>query len=75
MTEALKASPVEIGILYAVTGLSSGFTLLIARMLAGKYDRKKIMIAGWIGWMPAPLIFSIAENWMEWASNQQYPPR
>ncbi|MGC9345640.1 MAG: MFS transporter [Candidatus Bathyarchaeales archaeon] len=50
MTETIKASPVEVGILYAVMSLTAAFTLLIAGMIADKYDRKKIMIAGWIAW-------------------------
>ncbi len=65
MKETLKASPVEIGILYALVSLAAASTLLIAGTLADKYDRKKIMIAGWIAWVPAPLIFAFAENWIQ----------
>ncbi len=65
MTKTLKASSVEVGILYAVVGLVSALTLLLAGTLADKYDRKKIMIAGWIAWVPAPIIFSIAGNWLQ----------
>jgi len=65
MAEALKASPVEIGILYAVVNLVAALTLLAAGMIADRYDRKKIMIAGWIAWLPAPLIFSLAGNWLQ----------
>jgi len=63
--EVLKAGPVEIGILYAIMGLSASLTLFMAGMLADRYDRKKIMIAGWIVWLPAPLIFSLAKNWFQ----------
>jgi MFS family permease len=65
MTETLKASSVEIGMLYAVMSLVAALTLLVAGMLADRYDRKKIMIAGWIAWLPAPLIFSLAGNWLQ----------
>lgn len=65
MTETLKASPEEVGILYAVMSLTAAFTLLMAGMFADRYDRKKIMIAGWIMWLPAPLIFSLAGNWLQ----------
>jgi len=34
-------------------------------MLADRYDRKKIMIAGWVAWLPAPLIFAFAQNWLQ----------
>jgi len=37
----------------------------LAGTLADRYDRKKIMIAGWIAWIPAPLIFSFANNWLQ----------
>jgi MFS family permease len=65
MTETLKASPEEVGILYAVMSLTAAFTLLVAGMFADRYDRKKIMIVGWIAWLPAPIIFSFAENWLQ----------
>jgi DHA1 family multidrug resistance protein-like MFS transporter len=65
MKETLKANPVEIGILYALTSLTAALTLLLAGMLADKYDRKKIMIAGWLAWVPAPIIFSIAKDWVQ----------
>jgi DHA1 family tetracycline resistance protein-like MFS transporter len=65
MRETLGASPVQVGILYAVTNLFAALTLLLAGMLADKYDRKKIMIAGWLAWLPAPLIFSFARDWLQ----------
>lgn len=65
LSQTLGADSVQIGILYAITSLLSASSLLIAGMLADKYDRKKIMIAGWIAWIPAPLIFSIAGNWVQ----------
>jgi MFS family permease len=65
MKETLKANPVEIGILYALTSLTAAITLLLAGMLADTYDRKKIMIAGWLAWVPAPIIFSLANDWVQ----------
>lgn len=65
LTESLGANDVEVGILYAIVTLVSALTLLVAGALADKYDRKKIMIAGWIAWVPAPLIFSTANNWLQ----------
>lgn len=65
ISESLNASSVEVGILYAVVNLVAALTLLLAGMLADRYDRKKILIAGWIAWVPAPLLFSIARNWIE----------
>lgn len=65
LTENLGASPEEVGILYAAMSLCAALTLLVAGMLADKYDRKKIMIVGWLAWVPAPLIFSLARNWLD----------
>jgi MFS family permease len=63
--ESLEASSVEVGILYAIVILVAAFTLLIAGMIADRYDRKKIMILGWMAWIPAPILFSVAENWLQ----------
>jgi len=63
MEKTLKATAEETGLLYAVMVLVAALTLFIAGMFADRYDRKKIMIAGWIAWLPAPIIFSSAENW------------
>ncbi|MGB9676579.1 MAG: MFS transporter [Candidatus Bathyarchaeales archaeon] len=64
LTGRLGADSVELGILYAIMSLVAAITLFVAGMLADKYDRKKIMIAGWVAWIPAPIIFSIANNWV-----------
>jgi MFS family permease len=65
MRNVLEADPVQIGILYALMVLAAALTLLISGTLADRYDRKKIMIAGWLAWLPAPLIFAFARNWTE----------
>lgn len=65
MRNVLGADPIQIGILYALTVLAAALTLLISGTLADRYDRKKIMIAGWLAWLPAPLIFAFAGNWTE----------
>jgi MFS family permease len=65
ITKNLGASTVEVGILYAVVGIVAAVTLFFAGLFADKYDRKKIMIAGWAVWVPAPLIFSFAGNWLQ----------
>jgi MFS family permease len=65
MTNTLNAGSVEVGILYAVMTLVAASTLFFAGTLADKYDRKKIMLAGWLAWLPAPIIFSFARNWIE----------
>jgi DHA1 family multidrug resistance protein-like MFS transporter len=64
MGNSLGADSVQIGVLYAVMALVAAFTLLVSGSLADKYDRKKIMILGWAAWLPVPLIFSAATNWV-----------
>lgn len=65
MSKTLGTTPEEIGLLYAVVSLVAALTLLAGGMLADRYDRKKIMIIGWIAWSPAPIIFSFAQNSLE----------
>jgi MFS family permease len=65
MGNTLGLGPVQIGILYALLAFASALTLLISGKLADRYDRRKIMVAGWIAWLPAPLIFAFARNFGE----------
>jgi len=58
----LGAKPVEVGIFFSVIILATAFTSLLGGFLADKYDRKKIMIAGWLIWMPVPILFSLAKT-------------
>lgn len=64
MREALGATSVDIGFLYAILTLSAAFTLIPGGILADRYDRKKIMILAWILWLPVPLLFSAATHWV-----------
>lgn len=65
MRDTLNASPVEVGILYAAANTCVAVTLLAGGFLADKYDRKKILILSWMSWVPAPLIFAFAGNWIQ----------
>ncbi|MCX8204942.1 MAG: MFS transporter [Candidatus Nezhaarchaeota archaeon] len=59
----LGASAVEVGTLYTASFLASAVTLLAGGVLADRYDRKKVILVGWLSWLPAPLLFSLAEDW------------
>ena len=61
----LGANPVEVGAFFSVMLLAAAFTPLLGGYLADKYNLKKAMIAGWLVWMPVPIIFSLAENWVQ----------
>lgn len=65
MKGSLGASPVEVGILYATTNGFAASTLLAAGFFGDRSDRKKILILGWFAWVPAPLIFAFAQNWVQ----------
>jgi len=62
---ALKASPVEVGIFFSIQCLTAAFTLILGGLLADKYDRKKVIILGWLVWLPVPVLFSLATNWVQ----------
>jgi len=61
----LGADPVEVGTFFSVMLLAAAFTPLLGGYLADKYNLKKAMIVGWLVWMPVPIIFSLAENWVQ----------
>ena len=63
--EDLGADSVEVGILFSALGLATAFTLLLGGFLADRYDRKKVIILGWLIWLPTPIILSLAENWSQ----------
>lgn len=63
LRDALGASSVDIGLLYAVLTLSAALTPIPGGILADRYDRKTVMVLAWILWLPAPLLFSIATHW------------
>src|SRR4030042_3306448 len=59
MSNSIGATPVEIGILYGTTNVFAALTLLAYGLLGDKFDRQKILILGWLAWVPAPLIFAL----------------
>jgi DHA1 family multidrug resistance protein-like MFS transporter len=61
----LGGTPGDVGILYSILGLASALTPLIGGFLADKYDRKKLMILGFLIWVPVPLMFSLVTNWSQ----------
>jgi len=61
----LGANPVEVGIFFSVMMLATAFTPLLGGFLADRYDQKKVMIAGWMVWLPVPILFSLTKNWFQ----------
>ena len=61
----LGAGSVEVGIVFSIQCLTAAFTLILGGLLADKYDRKKVIILGWLVWLPVPVIFSLATSWVQ----------
>lgn len=61
----LQASSADVGFLFSIFILSTALTIIPGGFLADRYDRKKVMILGWLLWVPVPLIFSTATHWTQ----------
>jgi len=62
---SLEASSADVGSLFSVFMLSAALTIIPGGFLADRFDRKKVMILGWIIWVPLPLMFSAATHWTQ----------
>jgi len=61
----LKATSADVGSLFSIFTLSTALTIIPEGFLADRFDRKTIMILGWMVWVPLPLIFSAATHWTQ----------
>jgi len=61
----LKASSAEVGSLFSILTLSAALTIIPGGFLADRFDRKKVMILGWMVWVPLPIMFSVATHWTQ----------
>jgi MFS family permease len=61
----LKADPIQMGAAVSVLYLVSALTVIPGGFLADKYDRKMVIVFSWSLWMFTPLIYSLAENWVQ----------
>lgn len=62
---SLQASSADVGFLFSIFLLSTALTIIPGGFLADRYDRKKVMVLGWLLWVPVPLIFSTATHWVQ----------
>lgn len=63
----LNATPENVGFLYSILTIASAITIIPGGFLADKYDRKKILLLGWLFWVPVPLFFAFATDWTQLA--------
>ena len=61
----LHADYVQLGAVYSVLLGVSALVGLAGGFLADRYDRKKLLILGWVLWIFAPLIYSFAIEWRQ----------
>jgi len=61
----LQATSADVGSLFSILTLSTALTIIPGGFLADRFDRKKIMILGWMVWVPIPLMFSVATHWTQ----------
>lgn len=61
----LEATPTDVGLLFSMLTLSAALTIIPGGFLADRFDRKKVMILGWLLWIPLPLVFSTARHWSQ----------
>ena len=59
------ASPADVGLLFSLLALSTALTIIPGGVLADKFDLKKIIIFGWLVWIPLPLMFLGATHWSQ----------
>jgi DHA1 family bicyclomycin/chloramphenicol resistance-like MFS transporter len=56
---------VQLGLVYSVLLGVSALVGLAGGLLADRFDRKKLLILGWILWIFAPLTYSFAVEWSQ----------
>jgi len=61
----LAASSADVGFLFSIFILSTALTIIPGGFAADRFDRKKVMILGWMIWVPLPLMFSFATHWTQ----------
>lgn len=62
---SLEASSADVGSLFSIFILSTALTIIPGGFIADRFDRKKVIIFGWILWIPLPLMFSVATHWTQ----------
>lgn len=62
---SLPATSADVGFLFSIMTLSTALTIIPGGFLADRFDRKKVMILGWMVWVPVPLMFSAATHWTQ----------
>jgi len=60
---SLQADYVQLGLVYSILFGVSGLVSLAGGFLADLFDRKKLLLTGWILWFLSPFAYALADNW------------
>jgi MFS family permease len=60
----LGATILEVGLFYLLMHAVYFSTMIFGGLLADRFDRKKLALVYWIQTAPAPLVYSVATNWL-----------
>src|SRR3989442_3709192 len=61
----LNANPEQVGLVASVGALSAAVSMIPGGILASKYDAKFLLILGWAGSIPCPLLFYYSGIWRD----------
>ena len=59
----LQANSGQIGIVTSIGAVSAALTMIPGGILASKYDERILLILGWAGSIPCPIMFYYAGFW------------
>jgi MFS family permease len=62
---SLNATPTDVGLLYTLSAAIAAISIIPGGFLADKFDRKKIILIGWVLWIPIPVSFFFATDWTQ----------
>ncbi len=63
--EELGARPEEVGLALSIAALTIAASFLPGGWLADRFDRKHVLVAGWLAGVFAPALMALADNWRE----------
>jgi len=63
--EQLGATPEEVGLALSLAAATIAVSFLPGGLLADRFDRKRVLVAGWLAGVFAPVLMALAGDWRE----------